>query len=128
MTRLLEGLHAVQRATGFDWSIWVIAAGVTATVTGLVLRWLRRRDQPAARVQRLARRGRSVAAIARATGLAQDAVRDCLRDAGLPTGAAPSAAARRPGGTLFRRAERAADPPGPDFAAMLRASAARPTS
>lgn len=128
MTRMLELALSAYRATGFDWSIWVIAAGCTAIIMGLVLRWLRLRDLPAARVRRLARRGRSVAAIARATGLAQDAVRDCLRDAGLDGQAAPSAAARRSGGTLFRRAERAAEPPGPDFAAMLRESASRATS
>jgi hypothetical protein len=122
--RLLVQLH---RATGFDWSIWTIAAGLTLMTMGLLLRVRRRRAHPPFRVRRLAAKGASVAAIARSTGLAQDAVRDLLRDANLAQ-AAPSAGPRRTGGTLFRRARAAHAPPGPDFAALLRESAARATT
>lgn len=122
--RLLVQLH---RATGFDWSIWTIALGLTLMTMGLLLRVRRRRAQPSFRVRRLAAKGASVAAIARSTGLAQDAVRDLLREASA-TQAAPSAGPRRTGGMLFRRPKAAKGPPGPDFAALLRESAARATT
>jgi hypothetical protein len=116
------------RATGFDWSIWSIAAGTTAIVTGLLLRWVRRVEQPAHIVAKYAARGASVASIARATGLAQDAVRDCLRALPTPAYAAPSAGHRRMGGMLFRGRAARPEPPGPDFARLLRESASRTTT
>lgn len=116
------------RATGFDWSIWAIASGVTAMVTGVLLRWVRRSEDPARIVTKYARRGASVPTIARLTGLAQDSVRDCLRATPELAYAAPSAGRRRTSGTLFRERRSGGEPPGPDFGALLRQSASRTTT
>jgi hypothetical protein len=62
-------------------------------------RWLARDDDRAARVRRLSARGRGVAAIARETQLAQDAVRDVMGSAA--SASTNSSAAAR--GNFFRR-------------------------
>jgi hypothetical protein len=95
-----------------DLALWVPAVLFALAVSGGVVvvaaRLLARRDDPAATVRRLARRGGSVAEIARATDLAQDAVRDLL-SADDETGTA-AASVGRPG-NFFRRPGRSARRP-----------------
>jgi hypothetical protein len=90
---------AVWSAEGALWAgIVLFALATTAVVVTLAGRLLARRDHPTAAVRRLSARGGSVADIARATDLAQDAVRDLLA-------AEEEAAAASVGrtGSFFRR-------------------------
>ena len=118
--RALDAAHAVlalgelglERLPPPDPRFAQLAIAATSVLIGLGL-VLRRRMAPAAeRATRLARRGRSVAVIARRTGLAQDAVRDLL-------GGDPEVVSTAVEGRFFRRA-RAASPSTPGaFAAEL---------
>jgi hypothetical protein len=90
-----------------------IALAAASMLLGLGL-LVRRQRRPAAEVAtRLARRGRPVAAIARHTGLAQDAVRDLL-------GGEPMVVSTADQGRFFRRVRRAPRAPAGAFADELR--------
>ncbi len=84
-----------------------LGAGALALLVALALRIAARRDTPARRVRRLARRGLSPAAIARRTGLPQDLVRTLAAEAAAP------------GGRKFRPAAASAAPAAPSFADVL---------
>ncbi|MDX2191758.1 MAG: hypothetical protein NW201_00295 [Gemmatimonadales bacterium] len=94
---------------GLTWGMWLSALGVTIAAAHRYAAWYADYDHATSRVRRLAKRGQATAAIARRTGLAQDAVRDLLgAEAPAP---APAAATPRPVGKAasvddlrFRRA------------------------
>lgn len=90
-----------------------VAVAVAAIVMGLGLVVRRQRRPAAAMATALARRGRSVPAIARRTGLAQDAVRDLL-------GGDPMAVSTAGKGRFFRRARPSAPSAAGTFADELR--------
>lgn len=121
----------IGRATGFmPWGVPVLelATGLVAAVavTAGLSRLLRRRRETTQVARQLARRGESVAAIARRTGLAQDAVRDLVGVA-----AAAAIAERQPAsprGTNFRHGSPGRTRVPRDFAAAMRASAGAATA
>ena len=90
-----------------------IALAAGSLLLGTVLLVRRRRMPATERATRLARRGRSVPAIARATGLSQDAVRDLL-------GGDPGVVSSAVEGRFCRRARRAQVAPTATFADELR--------
>lgn len=110
---------------GFDLSMWLIGAGVTAIVVGLTLRSLRRRDDMGLRIRVRVHRGVPIARIARDLGLPQDVVRDLAG----PVLARPLEQRRElpTRGSLFRRAPAAPAATGDRFLDVLRATLSRAT-
>jgi hypothetical protein len=90
---------------------WVLAAGLLL-ILSLVIVAVRRHRTTSGLVMVMARRGRPVAAIARRTGLAQDAVRDLL-------GGEPTAVSTASWGRIFRRRKAGSPAAGASFADEL---------
>jgi len=116
----------IGRATEFmPWGVPVLelATGLAAAVvvTVALSRLLRRRREAPQVARQLARRGESVASIARRTGLAQDAVRDLVGVAAAT--ALDERQGPAPRGTKCRQGSPGRPHVPRDFAAAMRASA-----